>query len=523
MIKNWKYVLAIVSSLTFSTAYSQSVKDAQRAIELEKYEDATKTLSALSGNDEATLYLGDVYLKTGKKEQAAQTYAKVNASTPIGMVAAGKAALVKGNTAEAEKNFEAAIKASKKKDATIYRLIGKAYLDTEAKDVTKALAYLDAGQKLSKNKDAEAFIIAGDLHMLSNTGGPAASAYDQALVIDKNLAKAHVKRGLVFTGAKNYNEAQGAYQAAIAADPSYAPAFRELGENYVRVGKYPLAVENYKKYIDLVGNDAEAQTKYGQFLYLAKDFKGAQAAAESVLAKDPSNLKALRVAALAASENGENEKALANMEKFFSTAKQAEILSTDYAAYGRLLAKAGKNDLAQTNFDKALTMDASNIELLDDAAAFYNKQKNYTKAVELYKAKIAIKPSNVDNIKLADVYLGAGDFDNSDALYAKVLETNPTYTYAHIRRAEIAEQKDKAQTGAAKPLYEKYLQVASGDPVKNKAGLIRANYYLGFQGYKSKDFATARKHWQEVLKLDPGNKEAAIGIKNIDVQTKGKK
>src|SRR5688500_14348986 len=134
MIKNWKYLLTLAASLAFSTAYSQSVKDARRAADLEKDAEAMRMLRQLnktSASEESALYLGDAYLRAGKVDSAVTFYnqaAGFNAKSPVGMVAAGKAALAKGNTAEAEAKFEDAIKRSRKKDANIYMLIGQAYV-----------------------------------------------------------------------------------------------------------------------------------------------------------------------------------------------------------------------------------------------------------------------------------------------------------------------------------------------------------------------------------------------------------
>ena len=86
MIKNWKYILAISASFTFSTAaFSQSVQTAQRATDLERYGDATKALRALSksgGSDEAAFYLGDAYLKAGKTDSAAMAYSQGMTANP---------------------------------------------------------------------------------------------------------------------------------------------------------------------------------------------------------------------------------------------------------------------------------------------------------------------------------------------------------------------------------------------------------------------------------------------------------
>jgi len=535
MIKNWKYILAFSASLTFSTAaFSQSVQDAQRATDLERYGEATKNLRALTksgGSDEAAFYLGDAYLKAGKVDSAATIYNQgltANPKSALSMVGAGKAALINGNTAEAERQFEAAIKASRKKDPNIYTQIGLAYADAKAKDVTKGIEYLREAEKLTKNNSAPVYIALGDVYLTQpNGGGDAATAYDNAIRVDKNSAKAHLHRGQLFSRARNYNEAQAAFQQALAIDPNYAPAYRELGEMYYFVGKYDQSLENYRKYMSMAENTPETRAKYASFLFLTKDYAGAQKEAQEVLAKDPNNVIMNRLLALSLYETGKNDEALATMEKYFQNAKQTDIIGSDYAYYGRILAKAGKADLATTNFEKALQMDPENIELKDDIADFYVKQKQATKAVPIYQAIIASQPKNLNvyNVKLANAYFETKQYDEASALYQTVLKTNPTYIPALWAEAQIQTAKDTNNSGAAKPAYEELVKVINEDPTKAqsyKPYLIAANYNLGFYAYKAKDLATAKKYWTEVKRLDPSNKEATAGLANIAASSKGK-
>jgi tetratricopeptide (TPR) repeat protein len=530
MIKNWKYVLAIGASFTFTTAFSQSVKDAQRSIDLERYKEASRALQTLSNkDDEAALLLADVYLRAGKTDSATiflNKAASMNAKSPYSMVAAGKAALLKGDVGGAQAKFEDAIKA-KKKDPQVYKLIGQAYADANAKDVTKAIEYLNKANELAKNKDPEVYIVMGDVQQLKpNGGGEAMTSYDRALQIDGKNAKAHYRRGQLYVRSRNFNEAQTALQAAITADANFAPAYRELAEMYYFAGKYDQALENMRKYTSMAENTPETRAKYASFLFLTKDYAGTIKEAQEVLARDPKNAVMNRVMAYSLFETDKYPEALTTMENYFKVADPTKVIASDYAYYGRMLAQVGKNDEAQTNFNKALEMDPNNVELMDDIASFYAKGKDPAKGIEIYKKIIAAKPKNMNvyNVKLADAYFANKKYDSADSLYSVVLKTNPTYAHGLFQRARIADEKDTDKSGDAKPMYEEFVKVVSQDPAKvesYKNYLIPANYLLGFYAYKAKDYATARKYWQEVKKLDPSNKEATTGLANLDAISKG--
>lgn len=532
MIKSCKYFLALAVSFTFTTAFSQTVKDALRAADLEKSSQAKKMLLQLNkagANEENAFYLGDVYLGEGKIDSARYFYnqaASFNAKSPMGMVAAGKAALVKGNAAEAEARFEAAIKRSRRKNPHIYILSAQAYIDTKAKDNTKALEYANKAIEVTKNKSADAYIVLGDAHLLNpNSGGPAMTAYDQAVRIDKNNAKAHLRRGALFIRSRNYNEAQEALQTAIAVDPNYAPAYRELGEMYYFVGKYDQSLENYKKYLSLSEDTPETRAKYASFLFLTKDYEGTIREARAVLEKNPNHAVMNRLLAFSLYETNQNDQALAAMERYFQHARPNQIISSDYAYYGRMLSQAGKADLAQQNLDKALQMDPENAELQDDIATFYMKEKAYPKAIAIYKAKLQAKPGLVDSYKLAEAYFADKQYASADSLYAHILNERPNYSPAIIRRAAIAEAQNKPDE--AKQHYLNYLTVVNetiaGDPSKESAyrgGLLQANFYLGLQAYNEKDYATAKKYWSEAKRLDPTNKDLDNNLRNVELRMK---
>lgn len=537
MIKNWMYFLALAASFTFSAAFSQTVKDARRSADLEKDNEAMKTLRRLNkagANEETAFYLGDAYLRAGKPDSAAIFYNQAAAfdpkgKSPLGLVAAGKAALVQGNMAAAEEKFEDAIKRSRRKDPNIYMLIGQAYVDTKAKSNAKAIEYLNTAISLTKNKNADVYIALGDAHLLDpNGGGPAMTAYDQAVRIDPKNAKAHLRRGQLFTRSRNYNEAQEALQAALAADPNYAPAYRELGEMYYFVGKYDQALENYKKYISMSEDSPETRSKYASFLFLTKDYAGTIKEAQAVLASDPDHAVMNRLLAFSLYETDQNDQALEAMERYFKNVKPDQTIASDYAYYGRMLAKAGKADLAQQNLDKALQMDPDNTELQDDIASFYIKEKQYPKAIAIYRARLAAKPGLVDSYKLAEAYYGAKQYASADSLYTHILNERPNYSPAIMRRAAIAEAQDK--TEEAKAHYQNYIKVVgeslAEDPSKESSyriGLLQANFYLGLQAYNEKDYATAKKYWTEAQRLDPDNKDLANNLRNVDLRMKRRK
>ncbi|MFC5270613.1 tetratricopeptide repeat protein [Adhaeribacter terreus] len=514
MTKNWKYALLIAGLFSFSSAIGQTMQDGRRLLEMERYGEAKKTLSKVvknQNNELNNIALGDAYLRAGQPDSAVMYYniaAGMNKKSALGMAAAGKAALVKNNVAEADKQFADAVKRSKSKDSNVLMVIGSAYFDTK-KDYNKAVEYLTKAVK-ANNKNAPAYVMLGDAQLELKRGGEAMTAYENAISADSKYALAHLRKGQLSVRSRNYNEAQNSYQAVINMDPNYAPAYRDLGELYYFAGKYDLALENYKKYVAMAENTPETRAVYASFLYLTKDYAGTIKEAEEVLKRDPNNVVMKRLLAYSYYETKQDDKALAAIQDYFKTTPADKLLATDYEYQGKILARADKSDEALNSFNKALSMDSTRADLRNDIAQIYVKQNNFPKAIALYRDKMnRSKPTNTDYYYLGNLYDQAKNYKAADSLYALITTNNPTYAQAYLWRARSNANLDpESKTGLAKPHYEKYIELASAEKDKNKSGLVEANYYLAYYNYLKKDKAQANMHLKEVLTLEPGNVQA---------------
>src|SRR6478735_4759856 len=290
--KNWKFALLLTGFFSVNAAFGQSLESGKKALEMEQYQMAKKTLSKVvqaNNNEINNITLGDAYLLSGKPDSAVIYYNQAASKD-------AKSALVKNNTAEAEAKFNEALKRSKSKDGVVFMTIGSAYLQTD-KDLNKAVDNLNKAIAALKTNKAEAYVMLGDAYLKQNKGGEAMNAYEAAIRENDKYAYAHLKKGQLSVRSRNYNDAQAEYQAIIAMDQNYAPAYRDLGELYYFVGKYDQALENYKKYVSLSENTPETRAVYASFLFLSKDYAGTIKEAEEVLKKDPNNLVMKRLLA----------------------------------------------------------------------------------------------------------------------------------------------------------------------------------------------------------------------------------
>ena len=92
----------------------------------------------------------------------------------------------------------------------------------------------------------------------------------------------------------------------------------------------------------------------------------------------------------------------------------------------------------------------------------------------------------------------------------------PDLAVAYFWKARVNTNFDpESKLGLAKPFYEQFIEKAAADNGKFKKELIESYQYLGYYYYLQEDNAKSITYWQEVLKLDPENKQATEVIKQL--------
>ncbi|RSK30140.1 tetratricopeptide repeat protein [Hymenobacter metallilatus] len=531
-LKPWKLTLLAALSVTGSAALAQT--SPQKAIELERYSEARAALLRAPQSNETSYELGRLYQMRDMPDSAAYYFNRVslNQKDPMTMIAAGRAALAKGKTAEAEIQFDNAVKASKGKDQKVYTMIAQAYAESDVKDTGKALSYVAAGEKLNKGKDDPALMIArGDIYLKSETGGgEAMNSYERASLADPNNVQAYVRKGQLNMRARTYNEAKTNFDKAISIDPNYAPAYNSLAETYYFAGRYDDALAQFQKYSSLAEKSSTTDAKYASFLYLTKKYPEALVEVDKVLAKEPNNLTMNRLRAYSLYETGKNDEALAAMQKYLQVAQaENKIITEDNVYYGKMLIKGGKTAEGAAIIKKAIDADPKKAaELQNELAQAYLAAKDYPNAISTLKARMNANKGGelTDKVYLGRAYELNGQYAQADSLYGVVLTERPNYIPGYQMRARANANIDKdSKQGLAKPYYEQYLKVAGAaeDASKYKSGLIEANKYLGYYYYQKGDKATALPYWQQALALDPNDQQAKTAVSEITKPAPAKK
>jgi len=221
----------------------------------------------------------------------------------------GWAFLQAGDFKSAERELASALKV----DPAFYPAeTSLGYVELAKKDAKTALAHFDRALELNpQHSDVSALVGRGQALLGLNREGDALAAFEAAVAADPSqvdlarrvevLRFRTVEQGLArareAAKAGRLDEANQAYQAAIASSPDSAFLYRELGGVERRQGNPTAAVEHFRKAVALDPSDATSLAQMGEVLEEGGDFEGAAKAYADSLAIEPNAAVEARVEA----------------------------------------------------------------------------------------------------------------------------------------------------------------------------------------------------------------------------------
>jgi len=539
-----------------SSVFAQSLPDAKKAIDAEQYQKAKSMLKNLTvtqpTKDENFFYLGWVYLKQDYADSAKVAFNQGLAANPksaLNVAGLGAIDLLDNNTSSASANFDKAMLLAGK-DTKPYVYIGKAYLlgkkPIAAARSAAAIAVLEKAKTLggkNPSKDTELFLTLGDAYSASGDANHAYTSYADAQTLDPHSPVVLVSMAVLIKGAGNFDDAIKGFQGAIAADPNYGPAYREMAETDLLIAADPKqtaakdkeAVDYYKKYLDLTDRSVESRFHYEDFLVYAKDWKTLEQEATDLLKSSKSpDLRVYRYLGYAAYENGNYPAALTAMNTWLKDAAPKRIIPGDYLYLGRTQIKTtGQDSLGILSLRKAIALDTTQTDIYGEIAKAYYAAHKYGQAAEAYTEYInkSRKHTLNDYVNAGRSYFYA--FTDQQDAYAKtkvapdtallvkadtalnyvthhVTKAYPSVTLIRAHVADAREPEDRSKFKAyAKPVYEQYItEVGTATDPISKKGLLEAYIYLGFYyELTAKDDAKASEYWGKAKDIDPANKQ----------------
>ncbi|MCX7987397.1 MAG: tetratricopeptide repeat protein [Bacteroidales bacterium] len=555
-------MVLLMSFFAIGLIQSQTLDDALKLMKNERLEDAYNMLRDIinkqPNNADAYYYLGEIVLKSylndpysntleeavKEAKQCFEKGLKVDSTRMLNNIGMGIIYLISKNDtisadsyfAKVEKTIPTKYKKFTDQDFTLLIKLGQAQLYASKPRYYKAIAYLekakaasaDLGARTKKisNEKPEVYIALGDVYLEMNDASAAVANYNKATFINPDLAEPIVKIGRLYMRSRNLQAARNNFDQAKEIDSTYAPLYRAYGELYLMSsGTAQFAKVNFRKFLELSGNNVPAKIQYVNSLFKSKDYKECLENIEEILAYDKSRNYLNRVAAYSAYEMRppDYNKALRYIEEFFKNTTPEKIISKDYAYYGRILLKLKDKDTsyvskAFVNLLKAYNMDSTDVELITDIAynAYYNKL--FPLAIRMLQKKIELEQGQASDYMLmgkayyqmaqgsTDTTFQNKNYREAQRVFARLTQLEPDNVQAYLWIANTSYSLDPdGKLGLALPQYEKVIEVASKDTVKNAAELYEAYRFMGsYYFYNAKpDYDKAERYFTKIIYLDP--------------------
>ncbi len=526
-----KITLLFVAAIFTMTAMAQSVQEGINHLYAERFTSAKgifeKMLASNPNNIDAIYWLGQTQLASDDLAGAKATYQKALAASgnaPLLLVGMGHVDLIEGRTAEARQRFESALTMSRGRkgdDPNVLNAIGRANVESRTGDIAYAISKLNAAAQLAP-ANPDIFINLGNAYRKAKDGGNAITSYMRAL--NSSAAIANYRMARVYETQRNWDIVTEFLNKAIAADPKFAPAYlRQYVYALLYKNDYNAADEWAKKYI--ASSDPSVQNEYfrAQALFQQKKYDEAIGIGKRVVeeAGAKSSASVYRLLAYSYLAKGDTTTARTYVDQLFQNIKTDELVTKDYTLKATIYAREKPEDVVNIYLDAASddTTLRNKVAILQEALTWAreNNKKIPEGDIRLELYKIIPNPNPASLFQIGLPYYQGGAFKRADSVFQAYSSYFPDSTFGYLWSARALGRIDSTMSeGLAIPQFEKLLEVASKDKVKNKsygveAAANLANYWVNVKGDKTKGIY----YLERALEFDPENQSFKATIDRL--------
>lgn len=514
MLKRVMIVCVILSLFQTGVFAQADLSKAKDLILQEKFEDAKKELNGLLGSkqkneDHIRYWLGMIEYFTGNFPGAEKVFDEALSSkknSAINLAGKGMMLMKNNKYTDAYAQLERAEQVSKMKDPDIVFAIADGYLQGGSEEAAKAKVIL-YDYRTTNDEDPRTYIKLADYYKKQDVPELAIKEYEIALEKVPTYVPAMASLGELYyeegKDAKTSEEKARAFKTgydyankAVETNSNYASAYRVRAELYLISAledRYARAKTDIQKYLELTGEDQNAQIRYAQFLFLTEDYDQSIELTNKLQSAGVKNNVLRRLKGMSLNKVGKHAEAKAAMEEYFSNIDEQYTIGLDYEAMGNIQRSMGEIDKADASYVKAMQKDIDRGNIFEDISEEYA-----TKAKKILDdgkgIKDAAKAADQKSRGLVKEYQDilakqqAGTTTQEDVDRAGALK--PLIAEAQAEAKSMLEKSNEV-TAQATPEYkmeahyrEKAIEMA--DPISMK--LYRN---LAMAHYRSKDYKKA--------------------------------
>ncbi|NMC37848.1 MAG: tetratricopeptide repeat protein [Bacteroidales bacterium] len=484
--KDYAYTLAKIAE---SYIKDNSV-DTSKALPLIR-----QALKIDSKNDDNYLIAGDIYMLVNDGSNAIRNYNQAQFADPKSSTANMKIGYVyvKGRALQsAIPYFEEAINLNADY-APAYRELGQLYWRAgrleQSKENFKKYLDLTAGNIPAKIRYVNSLFYAGD--------------YDEVI---KN-----VEEILSVDNSRAYMNRLAGYSSFEKENPDYEKALTYMEKLFATVNPEYILQKDYHYMARIL---LKKNQNYTKMLDEVNSLK-------TQLDKEKSRLNVAPAAEkpkYKASVDQLTSK-IANLESQIANASKE--VDRGFAEYNKALEFGSKDAGSSTNTSKERA-------LLGEMAANYYAFRKYDNAARTWAKLIDPAKENnlVDYMQVGRAYYNGENYKSADSIFNIVIKKDPNYLPAYVYIARTYSKMDPdTKLGLAKPKFEKLLNIASSDSVKNAGDMIEALTYLGYYNMENGNYTKAKDYYNRMINVSPNNKEYKIrglnGLGSLETRAAG--
>lgn len=502
-----KRTIVIAAAMAFSYGVqAQSLDEGVKMYKYEKYTSAERILTPLAANDaKANYYLGLAQLGQENIPAATATFAKYP-SDAANMAGMARIAFVQNDVAKGTQIAQSIADKAKKKDWESLKYAADAITYTTGGNAQTAVEWYKKALQIEDNADLH--ISLGDAYQkIPGGGGEAMSNYEKVTDKDAKNSLAFSRIGALWYAARNYDKALEAYAKAKEADPANPLPYRDLANAYQRVGKYNLALENIKKYLELSDNSVDDKIQYADILYLSKNYNEAIKVINELMNSGVKKARFFGLLGYSQLEIKDSVNALKNIKEYLAKQDPKKIYPTDYLNYAKAFMMNSMGDSANFYFNKAIQADTSKnkSDIYRQIAEGFKDAKNYTVSAQWYDKLITENPAAepIDYFWAGVMYFYAKDYTNAANVFERYETKHPDQPSATYWRGRVGAAIDnEGKEGTAVPHFTKWVEKVGPDYEK-KNDLKLAYEYLLLYYYNKNDKANEKIYMDKILAIDP--------------------
>lgn len=435
--------------------------------------------------------------------------------------------IIKENGPDAAKQVQAIYKKNKKKGDVIAG-IGRAYY--EAKDTTNARIYAEYGIKLN---DPSCYMLMGDILVLGDQGGAAASMYDQAIAFARQKSSqpdptpyykyATIYRKVALNSAISKLDDLANDRPDLASS-GYVNVLK--GRIYDLANKVEEAAKTYNQ-VPLTAMEERDVVSAARANYLLGDYEQSQKIIDFGLQQSPRKFTFNQLGMFNYTMMKDYDKALVYADRMLNQSDSVKMNPEIYGVYAKALNGAKKYQEAIDVYKKTLELEFDSQDkkagVIKDLADAYKGIDDYDNALVYYDLflKTVSHASLNDYADLGRLYVQYADKLEGDAKLEKLKKADQIYAdlaaknddakeYSLFWRGRVNTMMDpESKEALAKPFYEELATIINAKAEKDKADSARLiescrymiNYYVNVQT----DHDKAKEYAQMLLSVDPEN------------------